>query len=148
MDIWVHGQNGPDNSGFYWIGLHLNMDIKPNLNSNINVKWTKYGKAWAKIGLYSGLMLDWCWFDNPTHSKNPTCSFSFKRRTLVSRRLTKWRSTALSDISRSNNPTRLLFLVQTNNSQLNSSSLSMHRCSLLLSPALSDIEDPNISLSS
>jgi len=33
------------------------MDIKLSSNSNINVKWTKYEKLWAKNGLHSGLML-------------------------------------------------------------------------------------------
>jgi hypothetical protein len=44
MDKLAHEHNGLDSNGLYWTGLHLDMNIKPNLNSNIDVKWTKYGE--------------------------------------------------------------------------------------------------------
>jgi hypothetical protein len=37
-----------DFNGLYWTGLHLDMNIKSNLNSNIDVKWTKYGENMGK----------------------------------------------------------------------------------------------------
>jgi hypothetical protein len=47
----VHEQSGLDNNEIYWTGFYLDMDIKPDLNSNIKIKWTKYGKSWTKYEL-------------------------------------------------------------------------------------------------
>jgi hypothetical protein len=50
MDILVHGQNGLDGNERYWTGLFFIMDVNPNSNSNINVKWTNVGKIWEIVG--------------------------------------------------------------------------------------------------
>jgi hypothetical protein len=51
MDMLVHEQSGLDNNEIYWTEFYLDMDIKPDLNSNIKIKWTKYGKSWTKYEL-------------------------------------------------------------------------------------------------
>jgi hypothetical protein len=68
------------------------MDKKPNSNSNINIKWTKYGKSRVNNGLHNGLMLD----------------------------LLLIRTTLLFFLIRTTHHRRLLFLIRINNSQLNS----------------------------